>query len=269
MGYEIPEEAFSAFMEINGYLRGWKDAIRSNRSETMMQQVLDNQRRQMSMERAHFRATLRTGQATRRIERRLDSFKNLLLDTVNRITETLDVITDRYYERTADELVAKWLAAAGERAEHELEAACHALVGETAWGHLAEDSQRDLRAHAILKRDWRPEHARLAAMALCVAFERELRLAFVPERGNLPLTESPDLKELLGRANSKEGTVMEEVATLANRRPGLAGRNGLRNRAAHPSDTFTADDLAEIERKLLSPPRGEHALQEKVTRYLR
>lgn len=210
-----------------------------------------------------------TAESTQRIEAKLQSFENHLLDTVIKVTETLDVISGRYYERTADELVRKWTAVAGERAERELEASCHALVGETAWAHLAENSRRDLRAYAILKRDWRPEHARLAAMALCVAFERELRLAFVPERGNLPLTEHPDLKELLGRANSKEGTVMEEVATVANRRPGLAGRNGLRNRAAHPSDTFTEGDFTAIETKLLDPPGGNHALLSKVANYAR
>jgi len=185
----------------------------------------------------------------------LASWETLLLEIASRVSSIQAHLGDDAIERVARVLVDEWHGTHGQREADALAAEAKGLVGEAAWGFLAEPSRKDVLAFILL--DNGPDREKcvgLRILAACIAFERELRAALT--RVGTPENEVQVAMESLLRL-ATQPNAMERLRDVASR--ALAAEvPRLRNLAAH-GRSVTHDHLKEVEEVLFARD-GRHGL---------
>ena len=248
------------------YLHAHFSALRTSGAQVapeilrQLDEIRATQDRQLSMGRAHLELSLGTRERVEHGTRRLGAVEDLLLDTVIRITETLDVLSDATYAAERDILLAYWTKTQTSRERAETDLLLRELLGAAAVEGLAPETLDDLRAFQILSEPPRLQFARVATMAACCAVEREVRRALVRHGEFESELSGMTMEPLVRRAYLREGTQLSFLAELARRPIAL---ETFRNKAAHPTRTpFSLEDLGFLRVKLFDPMKelGDHSL---------
>jgi hypothetical protein len=199
------EDEMLSAIELHGYLRGRLDE-RRERGElgpggiALSEKILMELRALKAMQQVGNQTGFRISEEVKTIRASQLSQENLILDTVIRINDTLDQISDESATKIRKEVIEAWEQTHADREKAELLADAAALVGENAWGLADDDTRSDLKAHLILKREGKPEAAVFAALAVCIAFERELKSA-LRRAGTEPAN---NLERLLSQAYARQ-----------------------------------------------------------------